>query len=105
MFRLETLAAGQHSTMRVMTIEQNATNYPSVELAYDFVLPSYQMLATRFEAADTRVTSFLTLVASVTLAAPLFAKTVRPDSQFSSPLFIAGVICFLGAIAVGVWGR
>jgi hypothetical protein len=79
--------------------------YPSVELAYQFVIPSYQMLASRFEAADGRLTSLLTMASSLTLAAPIFAKSVHPSIAFNSGWFIAGMVCFCLAVVAGLVGR
>ena len=61
--------------------------WPAVDRAYDFVLPSYQLLATRFEAADTRISALLTLTSTLTIAVPIFAKNVQPGISFASPTF------------------
>lgn len=79
--------------------------YPSVELAFQFVIPSYQMIASRFEAADGRLTSLLTMASSLTLAAPIFAKSVNPSIPFNSRWFAAGMTCFFLSIVVGLVGR
>jgi hypothetical protein len=79
--------------------------YPGVEHAYAFVLPSYQLLVGRFEAADNRLTAFLTLASTLTLAAPVFAKSIRPEISFRSMWFVIGVSCFLAATVVGIAGR
>jgi len=79
--------------------------YPAVELAYQFVIPSYQMVASRFEAADGRLTALLTMVSSLTLAAPIFAKAVNPNISFSSGWFVAGMVCFSLSIVAGLAGR
>jgi len=77
--------------------------WPAVKVAYDFVMPSYTLLVTRFEAADTRLTILLTFVATITLGAPVFAKTMRPDIQFLSPWFVAAVGAAL--LSIGIAGR
>jgi hypothetical protein len=51
--------------------EINEEEWPGVRAAYDFVIPSYALLISRFEAADTRLTTLLTLTASLTLGGPL----------------------------------
>lgn len=79
--------------------------YPSVDTAYGFVLPSYQMLMSRFEAADTRLTSLLTLASSLTLGAPILARSVNPQISFVSPFFIGAVLLFLIGSLCGVFGR
>jgi hypothetical protein len=55
--------------------------WPSVETAYHFVLPSYQMMVSRFDAADTRLTALLTMTSSLTLGAPILARAVDPISH------------------------
>jgi hypothetical protein len=79
--------------------------WPSVEVAYDFVMPSYQMLISRFESADTRLTSLLTLASSLTLGAPILAKAVRQNISFTSPLFLVGLSLFILGAVLGVVGR
>lgn len=79
--------------------------WPAVERAYDFVLPSYQLLAGRFEAADTRITALLTLTSTLTVAVPIFAKNVRPDISFGSPFFLFGMTIFVLGGILGVIGR
>jgi hypothetical protein len=79
--------------------------WPSVKVAYDFVLPSYQLLTSRFEAADTRLTTLLTFMSTLTLAAPIFGKNVNPDIVFATPSFLCGMGCFVLGAVIGVIGR
>ena len=84
--------------------EIDLKQYPSIEVAYGFVLPSYQLLTGRFEAADNRLGALMGMGSTLALGAPLFAKTIRPDISFGSPwligaLAIFGVITFLGLLA------
>jgi Na+/glutamate symporter len=79
--------------------------WPGVETAYDFVVPSYQMLMSRFEAADNRLTALITFASSITLGGPLFAKAVRPDIDFNSPAFWIGMACATLGVICGVIGR
>lgn len=79
--------------------------WPAVDTAYDFVFPSYQLIAGRFEAADTRLTALMTLVSSVTLGVPILAKSVRPDISFTSVWFLAAVGVFVTGAVVGIVGR
>jgi hypothetical protein len=79
--------------------------WPAVDKAYDFVIPSYQLMVGRFEAADNRLTSLLSLAATLTLAAPIFAKNVQPTISFASPLFVLGMVLFLLGSAAGICGR
>jgi hypothetical protein len=79
--------------------------FPGVERAYDFVLPSYQLLATRFEAADGRLNNLVTFVSSMVIGLPVFARAVRPEADFASPLFIGAVAVLAIAGVVGLAGR
>jgi hypothetical protein len=84
---------------------EDPAEYPAVDTAFAFVLPSYQFMLSRFESADTRLTALLTFTSTITLAVPLFAKNLNQNIDFHSRLFLAGLGCFLlGAIA-GVIGR
>jgi hypothetical protein len=82
-----------------------AENYPAVPDAFAFVVPSYQLMATRFEAADTRLTTLLTTATSLTLGGPLFARAVRPDISFESPVLRVALACAAIGIVCGVVGR
>ncbi len=46
------------------------SEWPGVEEAYAFVLPSYQWMVTRLEAADSRIQTLLAFIATVSLAMP-----------------------------------
>ncbi len=87
------------------TAADSKERWPSVEPAYAFVLPSYQMLMSRFEAADNRISALLSLMSTLTLAVPVFARSIDPGVSFKSPLFIGGLLFFACGSAFGVWGR
>ena len=78
--------------------------YPAVHRAYDFVLPSYQFMLSRFEAADTRLTSILTIASSLTLAAPLFGRSVNPNLAFRG-WFTVGIALFVFLVGLALWAR
>lgn len=84
---------------------QTAQQWPAVDTAYDFVIPSYQLLVTRFEAADTRLTALLTLGSTLTVTVPIFAKNVQSDISFASPFFLLGMALFLLGAVIGIVGR
>ena len=89
----------------VEQVEELKLKWPSVDAAYLFVLPSYQLMATRFEAADNRLNALLTFAATLTTATPLLAKNVRPDISFSSPFLWLGLILFAIGAGFGLVGR
>lgn len=79
--------------------------WPAVSAAYDFVLPSYQLLAARYEAADTRLTTLLTFMATLTLAAPIFGMNVNPNIAVATPSFLCGMGFFVVGAVIGVVAR
>ena len=78
---------------------------PGLDLAYDFVQPSYQWLLSRFEAGNTRLQTMQAVVASVSLAVPAFARLLEQTLSFADARFVAAVVVSLAAIAIGVIGR
>jgi hypothetical protein len=88
-----------------MSDSNDQSAWPGVNRAYDFVLPSYQLLMARFEAADGRIQSMLTFAATITLGIPVFGKSINPGLSLASPWLWLAVVTF-GCIAViGVVGR
>lgn len=85
--------------------ESDATKWPSVEVAYDFVLPSYALMASRFEAADARLTALLTFASAVTPGVPLFAKALHPAISFASPWFFLAMTAFLVSVSIVLIAR
>jgi hypothetical protein len=79
--------------------------WPAVKAAYDFVLPSYALLLSRFEAADTRLTILLTFAGTITLGAPILAKSLRPTIDFGSPWFALALIAAVLSVGVGLIAR
>ena len=78
--------------------------WPSTDAAFAFVLPSYQFLLSRLEAADNRLTLLLSTLCAVALGAPAFA--VRFDRlSFGSPWFVLGELLYLAAMWYGLLQR
>ena len=82
-----------------------ATDFPATDAAFAFVMPSYQLLTTRFEAADTWITSLLTVTLSLTLGAPVFAKAIRPGLSLDSAPFMAAAALAVACVIAGLVGR
>ena len=80
-------------------------NLPALDLAYGFVLPSYQWALARFEAGNTRLQTMLAIVASVSLAMPALARLINPSLSFADGWFLSAVAVFLAAMAAGAYGR
>lgn len=70
--------------------------WPGLEPAQAFVLPSYQWAIARVDAADSRLQTLMTFVATVTLAIPTLSRGFASAISFSSPWLIA-------ALAVAIW--
>jgi hypothetical protein len=70
--------------------------FPGVDRAYDFVVPSYQLLVARFEAADGRLNNLVTFISSMVVGLPVFARAVRP------PLFRVAIAVLVVAAMVGI---
>ena len=88
-----------------MAIDDAEREWPAVARAYDFVMPSYQWLVSRYESAEGRLTTLITIAATVMFGIPVFAKNLRPDISFSSFWFRAAILCLLAAGIAGVVGR
>lgn len=99
----------RHTGVPVTIEHRPATPSPEdmtgLDLAYGFVQPSYQWVLARFEAGNTRLQTLQAIVASVSLAVPAFAKLLDESLSFTDWRFVAAVIVFLAAMAVGVVGR
>jgi hypothetical protein len=76
--------------------------FPGVDRAYDFVVPSYQLLVARFEAADGRLNNLVTFISSMVVGLPVFARAVRPEANFASPLFLVAIAVLVVAAMVGI---
>ena len=81
------------------------STWPAVASAYDFVMPSYRLLSDRFDAAEARLGSLFGVTSTLTLAVPVFARTVHPEISFTSPWFVAAVLLFLASAVVSIVGR
>ena len=85
--------------------ELSNSDWPAVDRAYDFVVPSYQILTGRFEAADTRLNNLITFLSTMLVGLPVLARTIRPDVTFNSPLFIGAFVLLVTAAIAGMSGR
>ena len=84
-----------------MTDDDLKSQWPSIEHAYGFILPSYQWMLSRFEAADSRIQTLQTFIVSVTFGLIAVLKAIANDIQFNSYLFITAIGLSLLALAVG----
>jgi hypothetical protein len=89
-------------------MEHTATlpeQYPAVDRAYEFVQPSYQLLAQRFESADTRLVNMATIACTLMLGLPVLGRAMRPDLSFAALPFVLAVASLTAASTLGIVGR
>ena len=82
--------------------EQTLDAWPGIATAYDFVLPSYQWMIARLDAADNRIQTLLVFAASLMA---VVAAIRTSNATFNSMLFILAVIPFVLLIALGAFAR
>ncbi len=80
------------------------SQYPSVDLAYEFVKPSYDWMLTRFEAANSKIQGLLTFSATITASLPIIAKAIINNVDFSSLWFIGAIATFVFLVLTGIVG-
>jgi hypothetical protein len=77
--------------------------YPSIDLAYQIAVASYDSMARRLDAVDGRLQTILAFVVSISAAVPTLAGT--RGVHFKSGWFYAAAVLFLTSIAVGTVAR
>ena len=80
------------------------SQYPSVDLAYEFTKPSYDWMITRFEAINSKIQGLLTFAATITVVIPIIAKAIFSDMNFSSPWFYLAMAAFVVLTITGIIG-
>ena len=80
----------------------DASHWPSVDLAYEFVAPSYDWAQRRFESIERRIHTFLAFTATLTIGVPVLATTAVDHANFASGWFIAAVACAIATLALGM---
>ena len=86
-----------------MSAPQVPNKYPSVDLAYQLAVQSYDLMVKRFDAMDARIQSTIGLVVSLTVAIPIAISTFA--LQYPPWLMRATVVVFLLAIILGICAR
>jgi len=81
-----------------------ASEYPSLDLAYDYVRPSYDLLSRRLDAVENRGRAVLTFAGTLTFAMPLLAANLlgAGTRHLDSPWFLLASAAFAGIIVCGV---
>jgi len=83
---------------------KDESQYPSVELAYEFVKSSYDWMLSRIEAINSKIQGLLTFATTVAVAMPIFAKALVGDIDFSSGWFYGATISYVLLAIMGIFG-
>lgn len=75
--------------------------WPAVALAYEFVRPSYDIMLKRFEIVEGRIRALLTLTASLTFGAPVFATAALGTMPFTSLSLQLALTCAAYVLVAG----
>ena len=79
--------------------------WPAVSVAYDFVIPSYNWMATRLEANVSRIQALMTFTATITLGFPVLGQAINKTIMFHSASFISAIGFFLVIMILGIVAR
>lgn len=83
-------------------VNHEVLQYPSVELAYEFVKPSYDWMLDRLEAANNKIQHLLTFSASITAVLPLVSKAIFSEISFNSGWFYSTIFVFILLVITGI---
>ena len=79
-----------------------SSQYPSVDLAYEYVKSSYEIMASRFESANARIQNLLTWAIGITAIIPLFNKLIGETNGLKSVWFALVLGAFVAVVIVGI---
>ena len=88
-----------------MVVQSQEEQWPSVEVAYGLVLPSYEWMLRRLEAAESRIHSLLMLAATVTLAIPIIVGALTEGKAMLNNWAFAVFAAFFVLAVVGLVAR
>jgi len=77
-------------------------SHPGIKTAYDFVMPSYQWMVARLDAADTRIQTLQVFAASLMAVVPAIRTS---NGTFNSMIFYIAVTAFVLLILIGTIAR
>ena len=86
----------------------NPDNYPSINLAYEIVLPSYDWALRRLQSVEKRIEGLLRLIVTITLAFPVVAAVTSQDASFADFATWQGAVTlalFLTTLVIGLAAR
>jgi len=85
--------------------ETPETKWPGVMFAYDYVLPSYQWILTRLEAADTRIQVLMAFAVTLTITVVSVGLSGERSIDLYSVYFLLALLFFGGLIGFGLFTR
>lgn len=88
-----------------MSDQSEKEQWPAVDAAFQYVFPSYQLLVTRFEAADSRLTAVMTTLSAFALGAPTFANSIGNTVDYKAVPFWIGISIFTVGTIYGLVAR
>ena len=80
------------------------SQYPSVDLAYEFAKSSYDWMLNRYEAINSKIQGLLTLATAVTAAMPILAKALFNNVDFQSVWFYGVIVTYILLVTIGIYG-
>lgn len=78
-------------------------DWPALDLAYAFVLPSYEWALKRYEAVESRLNQLLLVATGLITGIPAVAKALDSNLSLQSPWFYAAAVLAAGIALVGAW--
>ena len=86
-------------------VESFEDQYPSVNVAYERAMASYQSMTERLESANQRIDSLLQLTITLTLAVPIAIGSLIEEPEFESPYALAAAVAFVLFLVTGFVAR
>lgn len=79
--------------------------WPSVDQAYEFVLPAYETVHRRLDAVNGHIQTLQAFAATITVAASILASSIAKHVDFDSGWFLAAMVAFIGIVVGGAFVR
>jgi hypothetical protein len=86
-----------------MEAEKKEQTYPSVDLAYQIAIASYDSAVKRLDTIDGRIQTILAFIVSITVAVPSIGGA--RGISFNSGWFISALVATVAAIGIGIYAR
>ena len=74
---------------------------PGVETAYEFIIPSYQLVERRMQAADAQIRGLQAFAATLAVAATVLAGGLNRQVEFGSPWLWVALGAFVAIVVIG----